>query len=168
MAMNISLPPELEKYIQEKVASGVYLSADEAICEALWALQERDLIEECRLERLRQYEDLGQNQTDEDDLRDGKEVVDESRSPAQANINKNQKQIQHLTGHEPLSSYVKMGKTRREQIELNKPALELMQKWRLEDEKKTDEQRKEDEKAWELFKEIVDKHRDVRKLFTPE
>ena len=33
--MNISLTPELEKYIQEKVSSGLYTSASEVVCESL-------------------------------------------------------------------------------------------------------------------------------------
>ncbi len=74
----------------------------------------------------------------------------------------------NYNNHPPLSAFMKMGKTREEQIELNKPALELIRKWNIEDEKRTEEQKKEDEKAWELFKEIVDKHRSIRKLFTPE
>lgn len=44
--MNISLTPELEKLVQDKVASGLYTSASEAIREALRLLRERDLRQE--------------------------------------------------------------------------------------------------------------------------
>jgi antitoxin ParD1/3/4 len=37
--MNVSLTPELERYVQEKVQSGRYYSASEVVREALRALQ---------------------------------------------------------------------------------------------------------------------------------
>ncbi|MBD3560548.1 type II toxin-antitoxin system ParD family antitoxin, partial [Planktothrix sp. FACHB-1355] len=42
--MNVSLTPELEKFVQEKVKSGRYLSASEVVREALRLLQEQDQI----------------------------------------------------------------------------------------------------------------------------
>ncbi len=41
--MNVSLTPELEKLVQEKVASGLYNSASEVIRESLRLLHERGL-----------------------------------------------------------------------------------------------------------------------------
>src|SRR5262245_6288247 len=41
-SMNISLTPEFERLVQEKVTSGLYQTASEVICEALQLLQERD------------------------------------------------------------------------------------------------------------------------------
>ena len=40
--MNVSLPPELEKLVQEKVASGLYQTASEVVREGLRLLKERD------------------------------------------------------------------------------------------------------------------------------
>lgn len=40
--MNVSLTPELEKLVQEKVASGLYQTASEVVREALRLLKERD------------------------------------------------------------------------------------------------------------------------------
>jgi antitoxin ParD1/3/4 len=40
--MNVSLTPELEKLVQEKVASGLYQTASEVIREGLRLLKERD------------------------------------------------------------------------------------------------------------------------------
>jgi antitoxin ParD1/3/4 len=40
--MNVSLTPELEQLVQEKVKSGRYLSASEVVREALRLLEERD------------------------------------------------------------------------------------------------------------------------------
>lgn len=51
--MNVSLTPELEKLVQEKVASGLYNSASEVIRESLRLLHERDRVKEIRLEELR-------------------------------------------------------------------------------------------------------------------
>ncbi|MBD2101384.1 type II toxin-antitoxin system ParD family antitoxin [Leptolyngbya sp. FACHB-261] len=52
--MNVSLTPELERYIQEKLASGMYYSASEVILEGLRMLQEKDRMQEIRLQELRQ------------------------------------------------------------------------------------------------------------------
>jgi antitoxin ParD1/3/4 len=52
--MNVSLTPELEQYIQEKVSSGLYYSASEVIREGLRLLKEREQIQQMRLQELRQ------------------------------------------------------------------------------------------------------------------
>ncbi|MFM7426535.1 MAG: type II toxin-antitoxin system ParD family antitoxin [Elainella sp.] len=52
--MNVSLTPELEQYVQEKVASGLYGSASEVIREGLRLLKEREQIQKIRLQELRQ------------------------------------------------------------------------------------------------------------------
>ena len=40
--MNVSLLPELEKYVEQRVESGLYGSASEVICEGLRLLKARD------------------------------------------------------------------------------------------------------------------------------
>lgn len=40
--MNVTLTPELEQYIADKVASGQYESKDDVIRQALWALDEKE------------------------------------------------------------------------------------------------------------------------------
>ncbi|HBB33498.1 MAG TPA: type II toxin-antitoxin system ParD family antitoxin [Cyanobacteria bacterium UBA8803] len=50
--MNVSLTPELERFVQEKVKSGRYLSASEVMREALRLMEERDKIREWRLAKL--------------------------------------------------------------------------------------------------------------------
>ena len=49
--MNVSLTPELERFVQEKVHSGRYISASEVVREALRLLrsEERRVGKECRL-----------------------------------------------------------------------------------------------------------------------
>ena len=52
--MNVSLTPELEQYVQEKVSSGLYYSASEVIREGLRLLREREQLQQIRLQELRQ------------------------------------------------------------------------------------------------------------------
>jgi len=52
--MNVSLTPELERFIQEKVQSGRYNSASEVICEALRLLEEHEQIRTTHLTEFRQ------------------------------------------------------------------------------------------------------------------
>ena len=40
--MNVSLTSELERYVEQRVESGLYNNADEGICEGLRLLKERD------------------------------------------------------------------------------------------------------------------------------
>lgn len=50
--MNVSLTPELEQFVQQKVKSGRYLSASEVVREALRLMEDRDKIRELRLAKL--------------------------------------------------------------------------------------------------------------------
>ncbi|MCC5645750.1 type II toxin-antitoxin system ParD family antitoxin [Nostoc sp. CHAB 5824] len=51
--MNVSLTPELEKWVQSKVESGMYTSASEVIREGLRLLKEQDTLKAVRLADLR-------------------------------------------------------------------------------------------------------------------
>ena len=51
--MNVSLTPELEKFLNDKVQSGMYSSASEVIQEALRLMQERDQFDSQQLELTR-------------------------------------------------------------------------------------------------------------------
>lgn len=59
--MNVSLTPELERYINEKVASGLYHSASEVIREGLRLLKDQDALREIRLSELQQQIQAGIN-----------------------------------------------------------------------------------------------------------
>jgi len=50
--MDVSLPPELEKFVSAEVASGRYRSASEVVQEALRLLEERD---EARTHQLAEF-----------------------------------------------------------------------------------------------------------------
>ena len=60
--MDISLPPELEKIINEKVESGLYNSPGEVVRESLRLLQEQDELKRIRRDELRREIMLGREQ----------------------------------------------------------------------------------------------------------
>jgi antitoxin ParD1/3/4 len=62
--MNVSLTPQLESLIKDKVASGRYHSASEVIREALRLLEEQDLVRRVRLAELRNDTKIGLDQLD--------------------------------------------------------------------------------------------------------
>jgi antitoxin ParD1/3/4 len=51
--MNVSLTKELEQFVQAKVDSGLYYSASEVIREGLRLLQERDMLQQMKLQAIR-------------------------------------------------------------------------------------------------------------------
>lgn len=66
--MNVSLTPELERRITEKVESGLYTTASEVVRESLRLLFERDELKERRLARLQDEIQLGIDQADRGEL----------------------------------------------------------------------------------------------------
>ena len=60
--MNISLTPTLEKFVQDKVASGLYTSVSEVVREALRLLASKE-IPPHRLRELEKEVELGWNDT---------------------------------------------------------------------------------------------------------
>jgi len=57
--MNVSLTPQLEIYIKQKVATGMYNSVSEVVREALRLLEERDSLQAMKLEALKADIQLG-------------------------------------------------------------------------------------------------------------
>ena len=74
--MNVSLTPELEKFVKDKVASGRYTSSSEVVREALRVLEENEHLNERRLEQLKKEVALGIEQANQGKLKPGKEVID--------------------------------------------------------------------------------------------
>lgn len=62
--MNVSLTPELEKLVTQKVASGLYQSASEVIREGLRLLEDQDRRREVQLGEVRQKIQIGLDQLD--------------------------------------------------------------------------------------------------------
>jgi antitoxin ParD1/3/4 len=75
--MNVSLTPELEQFVRNKVDSGRYLSASEVIREALRLLEERDRLYQARLADLQKEITLGVESAERGELYDGEAVVQE-------------------------------------------------------------------------------------------
>lgn len=70
--MNVSLTPELEKFVGRKVESGLYNNASEVVREGLRLLKEHD---EIRLKWREQIE-RGWHQAQRGELSDGKQVFE--------------------------------------------------------------------------------------------
>ena len=62
--MNVSLTPQLESYIKQKVATGMYNSVSEVVREALRLMEERDSLQTMKLEALRADIQQGLNSLD--------------------------------------------------------------------------------------------------------
>ena len=62
--MNISLTPELERLVDDKVKTGRYASASEVIREGLRLLEEQDETKQLRLAEVRRKIDRGIEQLD--------------------------------------------------------------------------------------------------------
>lgn len=62
--MNVSLTPELDRLVQQKVESGLYQTASEVIREGLRLLHERDTVREQQLRSLRSRIERGIRQLD--------------------------------------------------------------------------------------------------------
>ena len=75
--MNVSLTPELERLIHERVSSGRYHSASEVVREALRLLEERDELRRLRLAELRAKVAAGLASLDRGETTDGESLFDE-------------------------------------------------------------------------------------------
>jgi antitoxin ParD1/3/4 len=75
--MNVSLTPQLEQFVREKVDSGRYLSASEVVREGLRLLEERDRVYQARLAALQKEITIGVEEADRGELFDGEEVMQE-------------------------------------------------------------------------------------------
>ena len=85
--MNVSLTPELEKFVQEKVESGRYTSASEVVREALRLMEKRDqrLVErEQALQAFQAELDRRIAEADAGMVRDASEVFAELRAKSEA------------------------------------------------------------------------------------
>ncbi|MBX9705939.1 MAG: type II toxin-antitoxin system ParD family antitoxin [Gammaproteobacteria bacterium] len=70
--MNVSLTPELEKFIQEKVNCGMYTSASEVIRESLRLMHTYDDVQKQRVLQLKQAIDVGVEQLHQKKRTEGK------------------------------------------------------------------------------------------------
>jgi antitoxin ParD1/3/4 len=77
--MNVSLTPELEQIVDQKVKSGMYSSASEVVREGLRLLQHRDETREAKLTALRAEIQKGIDDLEAGRFRDGAEAMAEIR-----------------------------------------------------------------------------------------
>ncbi len=92
--MNVSLTPELEGLVNEKVASGLYNSASEVVREALRLLFEHEEIRRLRIEELRREIKVGADQIKQGKYKDygsADDLIDDIRSRGQARLKAKQK-----------------------------------------------------------------------------
>lgn len=78
--MNVSLTAELEKVVKDKVESGLYNSASEVVRESLRLLKEQDMLREMKLENLKKEIQIGFDQIERGEVRDGEEVMAELKA----------------------------------------------------------------------------------------
>ena len=74
--MNVSLTPDLERWVSETVEGGRYRSASEVVREGLRLLQQREEEHAARLEALRRDLQLGVDELDHGQGVDGEGVFD--------------------------------------------------------------------------------------------
>lgn len=78
-SLNVSLTPELEEFVQSRVASGRYQTASEVVREGLRLLEEREQMRETALDELRTRLRRGIEQADRGEFLDGDAVFEEIR-----------------------------------------------------------------------------------------
>ena len=78
-SLDISLTPELEQFVESRVASGRYQTPSEVVREGLRLLAEREQAREAAVEELRAKIRRGIEQADRGELLDGDSVFEEIR-----------------------------------------------------------------------------------------
>jgi antitoxin ParD1/3/4 len=82
--MNVSLTPALEKFVAQKVQSGLYQTASEVIREGLRLLEERDALHQARLDDIHQAIQDGNAQLARGEGLPGEEVFAQIRAKSRA------------------------------------------------------------------------------------
>jgi antitoxin ParD1/3/4 len=78
-SMNVSLTPELERFVQSRVASGLFQTASEVVREGLRLLEEREQARAAALAELRARIRRGIEQADRGELLERDAVFEEIR-----------------------------------------------------------------------------------------
>ncbi|WP_106381326.1 type II toxin-antitoxin system ParD family antitoxin [Abditibacterium utsteinense] len=87
--MNVSLTPELEEMVSQKVKSGLYNSASEVVREGLRLIREQDQLREIKLEELRREIQIGIDSLDRGEGRvysSARELIDEIKAEGRAKL----------------------------------------------------------------------------------
>jgi len=83
-SMNVSLTPELEAFVQSRVATGRYQTASEVVREGLRLLEQRERDREDILDEIRAKVSRGTEQADRGELIDGETVFEKIRQRSAA------------------------------------------------------------------------------------
>ena len=75
----VTLPSELEAFIEERIASGRFATASEAVREGLRLLEEREQERDAVLAELRQEIEVGIEEAKAGNLRDGRTFFEQLR-----------------------------------------------------------------------------------------
>ena len=101
-SLNVSVTPQLQKFVDTRVKSGVYRSASEVVCEALQLLEEREREKQFSLDQVKAKIASGLAQARRGKLLDGDLVFDEI-----------ERQLDQMIRAERASSGSKAAKTKR-------------------------------------------------------
>jgi antitoxin ParD1/3/4 len=101
-SLNVSVPPQLQKFVDTRVKSGSYRSASEVVCEALQLLEEREREKQFSLAQVKAKIASGLAQARRGELLDGDLVFDEI-----------ERQLDQMIRSERGSTRSKAGKTKR-------------------------------------------------------
>jgi antitoxin ParD1/3/4 len=82
--ITVTIPSELETFVEERVASGRFATAGDAVREGLRLLEEREHQRDTILAELRQEIELGVAQADSGQLKDGHAVFEQLRHKARS------------------------------------------------------------------------------------
>jgi antitoxin ParD1/3/4 len=77
--ITVTLPPELEAFVEERVASGRFATAGEVVREGLRLLEEREQEREAVLSELRREIEIGVEEAKAGKLSDGKAFFEQLR-----------------------------------------------------------------------------------------
>ena len=83
-SLNVSLTPELDQFVQSRVASGRYQTASEVVREGLRLLEQQERTREAAVEELRAKLRRGVEQADRGEFFDGDVVFEELRQMSAA------------------------------------------------------------------------------------
>lgn len=78
-SLTVALPEALEAFVRQRVASGRFASASEVVQQALALLEQREREREVALDEIRREIQLGIDQAEAGQLRDGETVFAEIR-----------------------------------------------------------------------------------------
>lgn len=84
VSINVSLTPELERFVEAKVSTGRYQSVSEVVRESLRLLEERELAKDAARAELRSKIAIGLEQLRKGEVYDGEQVFSELQERSRA------------------------------------------------------------------------------------